>query len=36
MTFALQMDMVSSMNFGLVAASATAADNGCWKIGLNK
>jgi hypothetical protein len=36
MTFALQMDMVPAINFDFVAASATAADNGCWKIGLNK
>jgi hypothetical protein len=36
MTFALQMDMVPATNFGLVAASAPAADNGCWKTGLNK
>jgi hypothetical protein len=36
MTFALQMDMVPAINFGLDAASARAADNGCWKIGLNK
>jgi hypothetical protein len=36
MTFALQMDMVPAMNFGLAAASAPAADNGFWKIGLNK
>jgi len=36
MTSALQMDMVPKMNFGLVAASALAVDNGCWKTGLNK
>jgi hypothetical protein len=36
MTSALQMDMVPKMNFGLVAASAPAADNGCWKTGLKQ
>jgi hypothetical protein len=36
MTFELQMDMVPTTNFGLVAASAQAVDNGCWKTGLNK
>ena len=28
------MDMVPATNFGVVAASAPAADNGCWKTGL--
>jgi hypothetical protein len=36
MTSALQMDMVPAKNFGFVAASAPAVDNGCWKTGLNK
>jgi hypothetical protein len=30
------MDMVPATNFGFVAASAPAADNGYWKTGLNK
>jgi len=30
------MDMVPAINFGLVAASAPAADNSRWKTGLNK
>jgi hypothetical protein len=36
MTFALQMDMVPAINFGLVAASAPGAVDGCWETGLNK
>jgi hypothetical protein len=35
-TFALQVDMVPAINFGLVVASTPAADNGCWETGLNK
>jgi hypothetical protein len=31
MTFELQMDMVPATNFGLIAASAQAADNGVGK-----
>jgi hypothetical protein len=36
MTFALQMDMVPAINFGLGAASSPATDKGCWKTGLKK